>query len=78
MKPFNKDYVISLTLRHMKNDIEFSISKTLSRVGEFEGDAVKSMELMQTLSILHEMKRDIEKMNAAIANKVGDLTNVSS
>jgi len=47
-------------------------------VGEFEGDAVKSMELMQTLSILHEMKRDIEKMNAAIANKVGDLTNVSS
>jgi len=78
MKPFNKDYVISLTLRNMKNDIEFSISKTLSRVSEFEGDAVKSMELMQTLSILHEMKRDIEKMNAAIANKVGDLTNVSS
>jgi len=66
---FDKDYVISLTLRHMRNNIELSISKTIGRVGEFENDNSKSMEVIQTLSTLHDMKRDIDTLISKIAGK---------
>jgi len=71
---FDKDYVISLTLRHMRNNIDLSISKTIGRVAEFENDNAKSMEVMQTLSALHGMKRDVDGLISKIASK----SNVSS
>ena len=74
---FDKDYVISLTLRHMKSNIELSIAKTIGRVAEFEGNGEKSMEIMQTLSALHSMKRNIEEINSTIVDTKRN-NNVSS
>jgi len=70
-RPFDKNYVISLTLKHMRGTADYSINKTIARVAEFSGDSVKSMEIMQTLSILHDMKRDIDKLSESIVNKSG-------
>jgi len=69
-RPFNRSYVLSITLKHIRHDIEFSIEKTLSRIPEFEGDGLRSMEIMQTLSALHSMKRDVEQMATSLSSGI--------
>ena len=59
-KPFSRDFVIRTTVKHQKKCIDISIQKTVDRISEFEGDPVKSKELIVTLSVLHNMRRQIE------------------
>jgi len=55
--PFDKDYVLGITKKHMLKSIELSIQKTFSRIPEFEGNSEKSREILETLSCLHQMQK---------------------
>ena len=59
-KPFSREFVLKTTVKHMRKNIDISIQKTVNRIAEFEGDGKKSAELVQTLSDLHNMKKQIE------------------
>jgi hypothetical protein len=58
--PFDKGYVLSTTLKHMIRAIDISIDKTSGRVQEFENNSEKSLEIIETLSELHSMRRAIK------------------
>lgn len=60
-RPFNREYVISLTAKAMVKAVDFSIAKTIARIEEFANDPQKSREVFQTLSDLHQMKKGIEQ-----------------
>lgn len=61
-KPFDRGFVLEITKRHMLRDAETSIEKTLDRVSEFEGNGVKSQEVLRTLSQLHQLKQLVENI----------------
>ena len=56
-KPFDRGFVIDITLRHMRRDVDISIKKTMERMPEFESDPVKAQEVFKTLSQLHQLKK---------------------
>lgn len=58
-KPFSREYVLRTTAKHMLKSVELSIKKTVDRVAEFEGDAIKSLEILSTLSDLHKLRDSI-------------------
>lgn len=60
VKPFSRGYVLRTTARRMADSVNISIQKTLGRVAEFEGNSDKSREVLETLSILHQMKKIVE------------------
>lgn len=66
-KPFSMGYVLRTTAKHMRKDIDVSIRKTFDRVQEFENDPVKSKEVFQTLSHLHQMRKQLDDFQAANA-----------
>ena len=69
---FDHDYVIKITLEHMKNSISISIQKTISRIPEFEDNAEKSEELKRTLlslSNLNYLINQIEINNGELLNE---------
>jgi hypothetical protein len=41
----------------MLRSIDLSISKASARLPEFAGDQAKTMEVVQTLDVLHRMRR---------------------
>ena len=59
-KPFSMAYVLRTTLKHMRKDIDISISKTFARLPEFAGDEAKSQEVFKTLAHLHAMRKDLD------------------
>jgi cephalosporin-C deacetylase-like acetyl esterase len=65
-RQFSRDYVIGLTLKHMRRSVDLSISKTFERIQEFEADREKSEEIFKTLSDLHALKKQIESFNSFI------------
>ena len=62
-RPFSKDYVIRTTVKHMRKSIEISIRKTYERIAEFDGNHLKSRELLETLSLLHAMRKEIDEFS---------------
>jgi len=44
---------------HMLESIDISIGKTFERVKDFDGDIEKSREVFETLSDLHEVRRQV-------------------
>ena len=56
-RPFTKEYVIYVTNRHMMTQIDKSIRKTTARIAEFAENKEKSQVILETLSLLHNMKR---------------------
>lgn len=66
-KPFSIGFVLRTTAKHMRKSIDISIRKTADRIREFEGDAVKSKEIFQTLSTLHSMRKELDDFQ--LANK---------
>ncbi len=65
LKPFNMEYVLGITAKHMRKSIDISISKTFERVAEFADDQAKSQEVFQTLSILHTMRKLLDDFQIA-------------
>jgi hypothetical protein len=59
--PFTKGHVLRATAKHMRKSIDVSIRKTFARVGEFDGNLEKSREVFMTLSILHQMREQLDE-----------------
>jgi hypothetical protein len=59
-KPFDKFYVLRVTLKHMRRDLDISSRKTFERLPEFINDEVKSKEVFTTLMVLQAMKNQLE------------------
>ena len=59
-KPFSKGYVLRTTAKHMRKSIDISIRKTFERIKEFSDDQQKSTEIFETLSQLHDMRKQID------------------
>jgi hypothetical protein len=55
--PFSKSYVLKTTSRHMRRSIDISIRKSFDRMPEFNDDSEKRMEIMETLDVLHKMRK---------------------
>lgn len=59
-KPFSKGYVLRTTAKHMRKSIDISIRKTFERVAEFANNREKSEEVFRTLSVLHDMRKQLD------------------
>lgn len=63
--PFNKDYVLRITTRHMRRSADISIRKTFERMPEFQDDNDKKIEIMETLDVLHKLRKLLDDFQAA-------------
>jgi len=54
-KPFDKDFVLQVTVRNIHKDIDFSIRRTFERFADFESGSEKHNEVFETLGVLHKM-----------------------
>lgn len=53
---FSKSYVLKTTVKHMRRSIDISISKTFERFKDYDNDSESGTEIMETLSVLHQMR----------------------
>ncbi len=58
-------YVLRTTAKHMRKSVDISIRKTFERVAEFDGNKEKSQEVFQTLSALHQMRKQLDDFQEA-------------
>jgi hypothetical protein len=58
--PFSKSFVMKTTLRHIEKAINISIDKTFARMPEFEENSHDAREILEALSGLHRLRKDIE------------------
>lgn len=61
-KPFSMDYVVSLTLKHMRKSIDTSIRKTVARIAEFDGNTEMSQEVFKTLATLQTIRKQLDNL----------------
>lgn len=64
-KPFSKSYVLRTTAKHMRQSIDISIRKTFDRIQEFDSNKDKSVEIFETLSVLHQMRKALDDFQFA-------------
>lgn len=57
---FDKSYVLKVTASHIRKAIDVSIRKTFERVKDFDSNPQKSKEIIETLSILHTMRKQLD------------------
>lgn len=48
-------------MKYQREAIDRSIRMTSDRIAEFAGDQAKSLEILQTLSKLHNMSRNLDE-----------------
>jgi len=65
IKPFSMGYVLRTTAKHMRKSVDISIRKTFERVAEFDGNKEKSQEVFQTLSALHQLRKQLDDFQEA-------------
>lgn len=58
-------YVLRTTAKHMRKSVDISIRKTFERVAEFDGNKEKSQEVFQTLSALHQLRKQLDDFQEA-------------
>jgi hypothetical protein len=56
-KPFSKSFVMRTTFRHMRRSVDISIRKSFERFQDFDQDSVAGREIMETLSLLHTVRK---------------------
>jgi hypothetical protein len=61
-KPFSRSFVVNVTIRNMRKSVDISIKKTLKRVGEFSQDREKSQEILETLSCLYSIQKQLDSI----------------
>lgn len=61
-RPFTREHVLGITIRHMRKNVNFSIKKTLDRVSEFADDTEKSGEVFKTLIVLYQMRKTLNEL----------------
>jgi hypothetical protein len=60
-KPFSKAFVMRTTLRHMRRSVDISIGKSFERFQDFDNDSKTGKEIMETLSVLHTMRKMLDE-----------------
>jgi len=68
-KPFSKSFVMRTTFRHMRRSVDISIRKTFERFQDFENDSATGKEIMETLSVLHTVRKmmdDFQEANSSL------------
>jgi len=68
-KPFSKSFVMRTTFRHMRRSIDISIRKSFERFQDFDGQSETGKEIMETLSVLHNVRKmmdDFQKENSSL------------
>ena len=58
-KPFDEAYVMALTIKNMVSAVDTSITCTVKRISEFEGNSKKSAEVLSTLAKLNNMRTQL-------------------
>ncbi len=61
IKPFSIDYVVGITVKHMLKSIDVSINKTFQRTKDGSLSAEKSAEAFEALSVLHQMRAQLNE-----------------
>ena len=57
------------TFRHMRRSIDISIRKSFERFQDFDGQSETGKEIMETLSVLHNVRKmmdDFQKENSSL------------
>lgn len=60
-KPFSKSFVMRTTLRHMRRSVDISIGKSFERFKDFDNDSEIGREIMETLSVLHTVRKMLDE-----------------
>lgn len=60
-KPFDIGWVVNTTIDRMQKDIDFSVSKTITRLADFPENSKESKEAFTTLIALNTLKRDLNE-----------------
>ena len=68
-KPFDRDFVLKTTLKHMRRSIDISIRKTFERMEDLGEQGDKASEIMTTLSDLHNLRRGVDDIQKALFKK---------
>lgn len=63
-KPFSKSFVMRTTFRHMRRSVDISIRKSFERFQDFDQNSKVGQEIMETLSILHTVRKMIDDFQA--------------
>ena len=58
--PFDRAYVVRMTLKGMRSSVDFSTRKTLFRLKDFGAGDEKRDEIMETLSTLSSLNKLID------------------
>lgn len=67
--PFSKSFVMKTTFRHMRRSVDISIRKSFERFQDFDKDSEVGREIMETLSVLHTVRKvldDFQENNKAL------------
>lgn len=70
-KPFSKSFVMRTTFRHMRRSVDISIRKSFERFKDFDNDSKSGQEIMETLSVLHTVRKmldDFQLENSELFN----------
>jgi hypothetical protein len=63
-KPFSKSFVMRTTFRHMRRSVDISIRKSFERFADFDNDSKTGKEIMETLSVLHTVRKMFDDFQA--------------
>jgi len=69
--PFSKSFVMKTTFRHMRRSVDISIRKSFERFQDFDKDTDAGREIMETLSVLHTVRKlldDFQENNKHLFN----------
>lgn len=69
--PFSKSFVMKTTFRHMRRSVDISIRKSFERFQDFDKDSEVGREIMETLSVLHTVRKvldDFQENNKQLFN----------
>jgi hypothetical protein len=64
-KPFSKSFVMRTTFRHMRRSVDISIRKSFERFQDFDQNSKAGAEIMETLSVLHTVRKMLDDFQAA-------------
>jgi len=59
--PFSKSFVMKTTFRHMRRSVDISIRKSFDRFKDFDKDSEVGKEIMETLSVLHTVRKVLDE-----------------
>jgi len=66
IKPFSKKYIIRTTINYMRQQVDVSIGRTFERVADFDTDGIKSKEVFETLSELHQIRKHLNNLETSL------------